>query len=575
MLAQIILRDREVTKVEEEVRIKGAPVSRGVAIGALYILQSDEKWSVPEFTISPTDIDNEIARYRTALHLSGQELDKLMIFLQEEGSGEAISIVEAHRLMLLDPVVTHDVETKIATTLKNTESIFVKEMGAYIDALMATEDPIIRQRVLDIKDLLARVLRHLHPTGALSCLNIPSQSIVCANELAPSQTAEASPNQIRAVVTKFGGSTSHAALIAKAKGIPYISNIDMSGLDSFGGAIAIVDGHLGEVIIHPSQETLNHYNAYRKDFCEPSINYGGSYIATDRTLDNKIIEVQANLEDLHDLYFLKELRTKTIGLIRSEFLYLKNNVDSFCEAEQFELYKKLMQLSGNMEVTFRIFDIGSDKRFVHTEVIEPNPALGCRSIRFLINHPKVFSTQVRAVLRAAKYGKMKLLLPLISDLHELREAKAFIENVKQDLKDDRVDFCEEIEIGCMVEVPAFVIMCDLLVRECDFVSIGTNDLAQYTFAADRSNPSTADRYRHDHPALVRMIKRVVDEAENAGIDVSICGEIASDPAYTELLIGLGITKLSCAPRFIPSIKEAIRKIDSVVARRKAYERFRI
>ncbi len=561
------------TKIEEEVRIKGAPVSRGVAIGSLYVLQNDEKWSVPEFAISPSQVDDEIARYRMALSLSGQELDKLMVFLKEEGSDEAISIVETHRLMLADPVVTFDVETKIATTLKNTESIFVKEMGAYIDALMAVEDQIVRQRVLDIKDLLARVLRHLHPTSSISCLNIPSQSIVCANELVPSQTAEASPNQIRAFITKYGGPTSHAALIAKAKGIPYISNIDVATLDFFGGAIAIVDGYSGEVIIHPSEETLQLYNQTKRQFTEPVISPAKSYLAIDRTLDDKVIEVQANLEDLHDLYMLKELRTKTIGLIRSEFLYLKNDVESFCEEEQYELYKKLMQLSGNIEVTFRIFDIGSDKRFLRHEKVEPNPALGCRSIRFLINHPNIFSTQIRAVLRAARYGKMKLLLPLISDVHELREVKAFIENVKQELKDDGIDFCEKIEIGCMVEVPAFVIMCDVLVKECDFLSIGTNDLAQYTFAADRSNPSTSERYRHDHPALVRMIKRVVEEAESARIDVSICGEIASDPLYTELLIGLGITKLSCAPRFIPLIKEAICKIDSRIARRKAEERF--
>ena len=402
--------------------------------------------------------------------------------------------------------------------------------------------------------------------------DIPSHSIVCAKELVPSQTAEASPNQVRAFVTEFGGPTSHAALIAKAKGIPYISNIDVNELKQYGDVKTIVDGCQGLVIVNPSEETLKEYTQIRATRLAQFASQEDEFDEIDTTLDNKEIEVQANLEDLHDLHFLKELKTKTIGLVRSEFLYLKSDVESFCEEEQYALYKKLMQLSGNMDVTFRIFDIGSDKRFSN-QSDEPNPALGCRSIRFLINHPKVFSTQIRAALRAALFGKMKLLLPLISDLDELREAKAFIEDVKQQLAQEGVDYCHEIAIGCMVEVPAFVIMCDQLVKECDFLSIGTNDLAQYTFAADRSNPRTCERYSYEHPALVRMIKRVVEEGKRAGVDVSVCGEIASDPTQTELLIGLGVTKLSCAPRFIPAIKQSIKSIDSSIASNKASDKY--
>ena len=558
------------TKAREELRLSGVPVSSGIAIGALYVLHRDEHWNVPEFSISKGQIEEEIARYRSALICSHQELEKLRNYLKEEGAKDAVCVIEAHMLMLTDPVVTSDVESKIALDLKNTESVFVKEMSAYMNALLRTEDVVVQQRVLDIKDLVARVVRHLHPSGAITDTNIPSHSIVCATDLVPSQTAEASPNQIRAFVTKYGGPTSHAALIAKAKGIPYISDVDLHLIEPHEEAIAIVDGFRGLVIIDPSEETIFEYERVHqgkqpKPGCEIEDSEG-----IDWTLDGKEIEVQANLEDLHELYLLKQLKTKTIGLIRSEFLYLKRDVESFCEIEQFELYKKLMQLAGNMEVTFRIFDIGSDKRFMKTESLEPNPALGCRSIRFLIHYPKVFSTQIRAALRAAKYGKMKLLLPLISDLEELRQAKAFIEMTKKQLRKEGVDFCNEIEIGCMVEVPAFVMMCDEIVKECDFLSIGTNDLVQYTFAADRSNPITCERYPQDHPAIVRMIRRVVQEAHRAGVPVSICGEMASDPNHTELLIGLGITKLSCAPRFIPSVKEAISKVDAEAAELKVH-----
>ncbi len=561
------------TKTIEEIRVQGTAVSTGVAIGSLYVLKNNESCTIPEFSISSAQIQQEIARYRRALICSRKELEKLVSCLNDEGSFEAVSILDAHIHMLNDPALTDGIEEKISISLKNTESVFVQEMEIYKKAFLESSDLNVKQRYIDIKDLLTRVLRHLLPSAALTTDDIPSHSIVCSTEIFPSQTAEASPNQIRAFVTEFGGPTSHAALIAKAKGIPYISNIDISKLSEFASVKTIVDGHQGIVIINPSVESMEEYSEIKATRYAYIVNQSDSFEDVDKTLDGKIIEVQANLEDLHDLYLLKELKTKTIGLIRSEFLYLKENIELFCEEEQFELYKKLMQLSGNMDVTFRVFDIGSDKKYLINDRYEPNPALGCRSIRFLISHPKVFSTQIRSILRAAKFGKMKLLLPLISDVDELREAKAFIENVKSELDQEGIDFCRDIQIGCMVEVPAFVIMCDQLVKECDFLSIGTNDLVQYAFAADRTNPSTCERYSYGHPALVRMIKTVVQEGNKAGIDVSVCGEIASDPNFTELLIGLGVTKLSCAPRFIPAIKEAISQIDSKNAVDKASKKY--
>lgn len=561
------------TKTIEEVRIWGTPVSTGVAIGTLYVLQEDEECTIPEFSIEAGQVLEEISRYKRALDCSRVELEKLIDCLEEEGASEAVSILASHLTMLDDPLLTQGVEEKIALSLRNTESVFFKEMEDYKKIFLSSDDPEMRSRYQDIKDLFTRVLRHLLPGAALSAADIPSHSIVCASEIVPSQTVQASPNQIRAFVTEFGGPTSHAALIAKAKGLPYISNVDIALLEEFGNRKTIVDGFQGVIVVNPSDESLQEYSEVKATRFAHVTNNQENFVQEDKTRDGKVIEVQANLEDLHDLHLLKELKTKTIGLIRSEFLYLKKDVEHFCEEEQFELYKKLMQLSGNMDVTFRIFDIGSDKKVLKEKAYEPNPALGCRSIRFLMNHPKIFSTQIRSILRAANYGKVKLLLPLISDIDELREVKSFIEDIKQELDSEGVDFCRDIKIGCMVEVPAFVIMCDILAKECDFLSIGTNDLAQYTFAADRSNPQTCERYSYDHPALVRMIKKVVNEGKIAGIDVSVCGEIASDPYYTELLIGLGVTKLSCAPRFIPMIKEAIAQIDSKKAEEKAKTKY--
>lgn len=561
------------TTTIEEVRVWGVPVSNGVAIGTLYVLRENEEYKIPHFSIDATQVLEEISRYKRALDCSRKELEKLIECLEEEGAQEAVSILSTHLTMLDDPMLTESVQEKISSTLRNTESVFFEEMESYKKLFLGSGDPDVQGRFQDVKDLFTRVLRHLLPSAALSDDDIPTHSIVCTPEVVPSQTVQASPNQIRAFITEFGGPTSHAALIAKAKGLPYISNVDIALLEKFENCPTIVDGYQGVVIINPSEESLEEYSELKATKFAQVCPMANEMAEEDLTVDGHQIEVQANLEDLHDLHLLKEYKTKTIGLIRSEFLYLKKDVEDFCEEEQFQLYKKLMQLAGNMEVTFRIFDIGSDKQVLKEKIYEPNPALGCRSIRFLMSHPKIFTTQIRSVLRAANYGNMRLLLPLISDIHELREVKARIEDIKHDLHSEGVSFKKDIKIGCMVEVPAFVIMCDEIVKECDFLSIGTNDLTQYSFAADRSNPQTCGLISHDHPALVRMIKRVVEEGEKAGVDVSICGEIASDPQFTELLVGLGVKKLSCAPRFIPLIKEAIKSVDFKRAQKKANESF--
>jgi phosphotransferase system enzyme I (PtsI) len=279
-----------------------------------------------------------------------------------------------------------------------------------------------------------------------------------------------------------------------------------------------------------------------------------------RTLDGVVIDVQANVENLADLDLLKRAKIKKIGLVRSEFLYRRKELETVTENEQFQLYKKLVQLAGNMEIVFRVFDIGSDKKLLSGHSHEPNPALGERSIRFLLKHRKFFSTQIRAILRASVFGKVHLMLPLISDIEELIEAKRHIYEELQKLKHEKINVPDVLSIGCMVEVPAFVIMCDHLIKECDFLSIGTNDLIQYTLAVDRSNPHTSDRYGEAHPSVLRMIEHVVKVGNNANIPVSICGEIASNPIHTKTLLQLGIRALSCAPRYIPAIKRAIRTI---------------
>lgn len=542
---------------QQEVRYQGAVLSDGVAIGSLYLLKSDEDWAVPEFSITAAKIDQEIERYRSARTRSKKELETLRCFLKEEGSFEAVTIIETHIQMLEDPLLIDGVEEKIRDLQKNTESIFKNVIDEYVGYFRTLSDSTMQERAIDVKDLSTRIMKHLHREHH-TCLSIPMHSIVYSYELIPSQTAEASPTHVKAFLTEIGGKTSHAALIARSKGLPYISNISSQWVQDYDGSTIILDGNQGLVIIRPTEETLEHYRKLEKKrtyqmLTEP-------LPSVPHTQDGTPVVVCANLESLYDIHLLKEYKVFGIGLVRTEFLYLKKEIEAFEENEQFLLYRKLLQLAGNMEVTFRLFDLGSDKKLVRSQVVEPNPALGCRSLRFLMRYPVLFRTQVRALLRASSFGNLKILLPLVTDLQELLEAKEFIFQERARLIEEGEEIREDIPIGCMVEVPAFVIMCDKLVKECDFLSIGTNDLMQYTLAVDRSNPNTCYRYGPLHESVLRMIKYVVEEANKEGIPVSVCGEIASNPEYTELLLGLGVRIFSAAPRFIPALKQKIQAI---------------
>jgi phosphotransferase system enzyme I (PtsI) len=547
-----------VIEVKEEVRLKGTSVSDGIAIGTLYYLRKNEKFQIPEYPLLEGEISGEIDRYRAAILTSKEELERLKFYLKNEGSLDAVSVIEAHIQMLSDPLLIEEVEKRISLEKRNTESVFLAFIEEYLSFFEGSEDPEMHERLLDVKDLATRILRHLHPNSCGEEKNIPSCSIVIAYELIPSHIAEVSSNHVSAYVTEVGGPTSHAGLIAKSKGIPSVTDIPLEQIELAEGAVAIVDGYEGSIILYPSDATMLFYSE-KRNFLKNSVEAGEEIPMNVQTEDGIQIDVQANLENLHDIDALKKYKVQTIGLVRSEFLYLKKELDAFGEEEQFNVYKKLMQLSGNIEVTFRVFDVGSDKKFFKlNHGYEANPALGHRSIRFLLQQRELFSIQIRAILKASIYGKLRLLLPLITDIEELREAKRIIQEEKDRLRKDGYVIAEKILIGCMVEVPAFVMMCDQFVKECDFLSIGTNDLAQYTLVADRGNPRTASRYRQDHPSILRMIKKVAEEGEKGGIPVSICGEMASNPEFTELLISLGIRIFSCPPRFIPLIKKKVQ-----------------
>jgi phosphoenolpyruvate-protein phosphotransferase (PTS system enzyme I) len=544
-----------------EIYIKGAPVSEGIAIGIPVFLSSEGE-DVPDFPISTGEVEHEIARYRQALSSSRQDLRKLQDDLHEEGSSEIASIIGTHIEMLDDPLMTTHMETKIREMLKNTESVFHTVIHDYEQRFSETPDGFFKARLTDVKDLSQRVLRNLCDSNKVSFEEIPQDAIVFAKELVPSDTASIQASRISAFVTQTGGGTSHAALIARAKGIPYVSSVSMDVLEKVKGKCVIVDGNTGDIILNPSDETLAKYEQLRKRLMKQYQQLEKDNDLPAETLDGYRVELFANINNLGDLELAHHHRAVGVGLFRSEYLFLKDPTLFFNEQAQIEHFRAIFENLKGMSMTFRVMDLGGDK---YSDVFpemskEPNPVLGCRGIRFLLGRRDVFKTHLRAILQAAVGHSIRLLFPLITDIHEFRKVKTILQEIKIELRAQGIAFLENIPLGCMLEVPSAVLVCDALAQESDFLALGTNDLLQYTLGIDRSNPGMSNFYYPTHPGLIRMIRMTILEAKRFSKSVTICGEMASNTFFTALLLGLGVRQFSCAPRFIPIIKRTIRHL---------------
>lgn len=554
----------------EEIVIRGFPVSDGVAIGTPFFLIPAQK-EFPEFSITLREVDDEIERYRGALFSSREDLQQLRQNLAEEVSDDAATIIESHIQMLDDPLMTHHMEDKIRLTLQNSESVFQSVITDYERRFSKNTDAFFQERLTDVMDLAGRVLGHLCPSKGNSLLNVPFNSVVFAKELVPSYTASAESTRVSAFVTQSGGGSSHAALIARAKGIPYVASVDVASLQNISARCVIVDGQSGDVIFNPTLQTLEKYKQ-RKTRLKTSHQILQKEMKYDsETIDGCSVQIFANIGHIGDMENLAQFGPDGIGLFRTEYLFFQHRHLISSEGDQYDAYVKVIQTAEGMPIVIRVFDVGGDKNpelFVEEEK-EPNPILGCRGIRFLLRHLEIFKIQLRAILRAAVYGDVRILLPLISDISELEESKALIAEISQTLASQEIAFKANIPLGCMIEVPSAVLICDALAKNSDFLSIGTNDLVQYTLGIDRSNFAMSDSCYPAHPSVLRMIKMVLVEARRHGKTVTICGEIASNPFFVPVLLGLGVDRLSCSPRYIPIIKRTIRRTNILNAVRLA------
>lgn len=556
-----------VTKTQE-ILLTGTAICRGIAIGKPFFFSMDEE-APAEFTVTAGQIDTEIERFRQASERACEEIKMLQDKLQLEQAFDGAAILDAHLQIMSDPLLKERVEDQIRSTLKNADFVFQNIISEYQKKFNSMSDPFFRERFKDIQDLSRRVVGYLREIDRECLANIPQDSIVFAHDLTAYDTAEANGSLVSAFVTKHGGSTSHAAIVAKAKGIPYVSSVDFDSIEGIQDAIVIVDGRTGEIIINPSEETLEKYQTIRNRLQSHLQKLKHAVQCPAETSDGCRIHLSANVESLSELSMIHQYGANGVGLLRTESAFLMRE-DFPSEEEQFELYRQFVERLDGLPTVVRTFDFGGDKN-LRKQLKEVNPFLGCRAIRFSLREKRSFKIQLRAILRASAYGDVRIMFPMVSSLAELCEAKQILLNVKKELLSEGHVVASHIPVGCMIEVPSAAIIADLLAKECDFLSIGTNDLVQYALAVDRTNNALSDLYTPAHPSIVRLIKMIVQAANPLDVPVTVCGEVAADPRFVQLLIGLGVRELSVAPRYLPIIKNAVRNTSISAAKEVADE----
>ena len=543
-------------------------MSRGIGIGPpLFFSSIDE--DVAHISIPPHTIDEEIERYRQALLLSRQDVERLQQLSLNEGPPEIVNIMGTHLEMLRDPLMTTVMEGKIRELLQKPESIVLGVIDEYKKRFRNIKDGYFQERVRDIVDVSRRVLGHLRPLPSVRLGAAPSDSIVLAHDLVPSDAVEATAAQVGAFVTASGGITSHAAIIARAKGIPYVAHIDIKLFKKFQSARVIVDGTQGMVIINPTEETLKRYHQLKKGQLDNFKLMQSKVHLKGETIDGYQVRLFANLEGIEEIDRAIKHGVSGVGLVRTEYLLFPYKRFP-TEEEQVDVFRKMARRLKGRPLVIRIFDVGGDKKwsfeagnqdahYFSSLGAEPNPALGCRAIRFLLRFPAILDAQLRAIIRASQYGDVHILIPMVSDISELRAIRSRVKKLSSELRRKGMRITRSIPIGCMIEVPSSALLCDALAEEADFLSVGTNDLVQYVLAADRNNILTTHLYNPVHPSILRLIRMIVASASQFKKPLLLCGESAADPTMIPLLLGLGIREFSVSARNIPVVKHIIRK----------------
>ena len=538
-------------------RLQGVGASQGIAIGKIFLLTGDII-KVEERTIAMEEIEKEIKKFKRAIELTRKELAEIQIQAKQRIGKEGEQIFDAHQLLLDDKIINEATIKKVQGECKNVDFAYYKVMQGFQQSLENVDNEYFQGRLADIKDVKRRLIRNIQGKEPHYLDNLPNPAIIISHDLTPSDTVLMDRQKVLGFVTNVGGKTSHSAIMARSLEIPAVVGLqDITNFVESGDTI-IVDGNQGIVILNPTSAELNKYLKLRDRHNEITKELSKIRDLPCRTLDGKDVELSANLEFPGEINSIITYGARGIGLFRTENLYLAKN-ELPTEEDEFEEYYKVAEKVSPYPVIIRTLDIGGDKKPACIEIPEEdNPFLGWRAIRFCLEKVDLFKKQIRAILRASVMGNVKIMIPMVSCLEEIYKTKTIIEQAKDELRAQKIPFDEQMELGVMIEVPSAAIMADVIAGEVDFLSVGTNDLIQYTLAVDRGNANVAHLYKRLPPSVLRIIKQVVDAGHSKGVWVGMCGEMAADPLATLILLGLDLDELSVSPAMLPEVKRIIR-----------------
>jgi len=543
-----------VKKKEDENMLKGKGISEGIGIGKALVLKK-EKIKIEKSKIE--NIDKELDKLEDALNSVKKETEKLV----ENSSDEQRQILEAYLMILKDETLIQKAKELIEKQKLNSVYAVEEGLGEIITNFRNIPDEYISQRANDIEDMKNRIISKLQAKEEKDLTQIDSSTIIVTKELTTSDTAKINIENVSGIISEIGGTNSHVSIIARNKQIPMVIRIEDVVKQINDGDIIVIDGTTGDIYINPSIEEMAQYKEMQKKEKQEKIKLEEYKNKVAKTQDGYQVEVSCNIGKTSDLEDTLKFGADGIGLFRTEFLFMDSE-QLPTEQEQFESYKKIAETMKEKLSIIRTLDVGGDKDIPYLNLEkEDNPFLGYRAIRLCLGNPKMFKNQLRAILRASSYGNLAIMFPMISTIDELRDAKKILEECKQELDVKDIKYNKEIKVGMMIEIPSAAIMAEIFAKECDFFSIGTNDLIQYTIAAERGNTKIANLYTKNNPAVIRLIKQTIDAAHKNGIFCGMCGEAASNFQYIPLLIGMGLNEFSMNSSSILQAKKTITELN--------------